>query len=185
MNLAILANHLDCRGLPREKVLRCAFLNSYFKAEQKYPLDDAIIAHVYSNGFKFQPSKWKKIDEIPFDFIRRRVSVMLETDDRHSRFFGRLMVTKGALLEVIKVCSFIENFDKDEISTFSSNDYQRILNLSEEFSNEGLRVIAVAIKKLEMVCLSWLPGLKCLQLCLSFLFSCQYHRFLIYIALQD
>ncbi|XP_039684459.1 magnesium-transporting ATPase, P-type 1 isoform X2 [Medicago truncatula] len=150
MNHAILVNHLDCRGLPREKVLRYAFLNSYFKAEQKYPLDDAILAHVYSNGFKFQPSKWKKIDEIPFDFIRRRVSVMLETDDRHSRFFGRFMVTKGALLEVIKVCSFIENFDKDEISTFSSNDYQRILNLTEELSNEGLRVIAVAIKKVEM-----------------------------------
>ncbi|XP_058731545.1 uncharacterized protein LOC131603260 [Vicia villosa] len=148
MNHAILVNHLDCRGLPREKVLRYAFLNSYFKTEQKYPLDDAILAHVYSNGFKFQPSKWKKINEIPFDFIRRRVSVMLETDDR--QFFGRFMVTKGALLEVIKVCSFIENFDKDEISTFSSDDYQRILNLSEELSNEGLRVIAVAIKKLEM-----------------------------------
>ncbi|KAI5384547.1 hypothetical protein KIW84_071523 [Lathyrus oleraceus] len=150
MNHAILVNHLDCRGLPQEKVLRYAFLNAYFKTEQKYPLDDAILAHVYSNGFKFQPSKWKKINEIPFDFIRRRVSVMLETDDRHSQFFGRFMVTKGALLEVIKVCSFIENFDKDEISTFSSDDYQRILNLSEELSNEGLRVIAVAIKKLEM-----------------------------------
>lgn len=150
MNHAILVNHLDCRGLPQEKVLRYAFLNAYFKTEQKYPLDDAILAHVYSNGFKFQPSKWKKINEIPFDFIRRRVSVMLETDDRHSQFFGRFMVTKGALLEVMKVCSFIENFDKDEISTFSSDDYQRILNLSEELSNEGLRVIAVAIKKLEM-----------------------------------
>ncbi|KAK2438497.1 plasma membrane ATPase [Trifolium repens] len=150
MNHAILVNHLDCRGLPREKVLCYAFLNSYFKTEQKYPLDDAIQAHVYSNGFKFQPSKWKKIDEIPFDFIRRRVSVMLETDDKHSQLSGRLMVTKGALLEVINVCSFIENFDTNEICTFSSDDYQRILNLSEELSNEGLRVIAVAIKKLEM-----------------------------------
>lgn len=151
MNHAILVNHLDCRGIAQEKVLRYAFLNSYFKTDQKYPLDDAILAHVYSNGFRFQPSKWKKIDEIPFDFIRRRVSVILETEDSHSQFFDRVMVTKGALLEVMRVCSFIENFDKDEISTFSSNDYQRILNLSEELSNEGLRVIAVAIRKLEMV----------------------------------
>ncbi|XP_073225520.1 uncharacterized protein [Cicer arietinum] len=150
MNHAILVNHLDCRGLPQEKVLRYAFLNSYFKTEQNYPLDDAILAHVYANGFKFQPSKWKKIDEIPFDFIRRRVSVILETEDRHTQFFGRFMVTKGALLEVMKVCSFIENFDKHEISTFSSDDYQRILNLSEELSNEGLRVMAVAIKKLHI-----------------------------------
>ncbi|KAL2647964.1 hypothetical protein AAZV13_05G147600 [Glycine max] len=150
MNHAIMVNHLDCRGLPQEKILRYAFLNSYFKSDQKYPLDDAILAFVYSNGFRFQPSKWRKIDEIPFDFIRRRVSVILETEGGHSQFFGRFLLTKGALLEVLRVCSFIENFDKDEISPFSSNDYQRILNLSEDLSNEGLRVIAVAIRKLEM-----------------------------------
>ncbi|KAL2616382.1 hypothetical protein AAZV13_08G123500 [Glycine max] len=137
-------------GLPQEKVLRYAFFNSYFKSDQKYPLDDAILAFVYSNGFRFQPSKWRKIDEIPFDFIRRRVSIILETEDKHSQFFGRFLVTKGALLEVLRVCSFIENFDKDEISPFSSDDYQRILNLSEDLSNEGLRVIAVAIRKLKM-----------------------------------
>jgi len=153
MNHAIMVNHLDYSGLPQEKVLRFAFLNSYFKTDQKYPLDDAILAFVYSNGFRFQPSKWRKIDEIPFDFIRRRVSVIMETEDRHSQFFGRFMVTKGALLEVLKVCSFIENFDKDEICLFSSDDYQRILNLSEDISNEGLRIIGVAIRKLEMVCL--------------------------------
>ncbi|XP_057420541.1 uncharacterized protein LOC130714637 isoform X2 [Lotus japonicus] len=150
MNHAIMVNHLDCRGLPQEKVLRFAFLSSYFKTDHNFPLDDAIMAHVYSNGFRFQPSKWRKVDEIPFDFIRRRVSVILETEDMHSQFFGRYMVTKGALEEVMRVCSFIENFDKDGISTFSLDDYQRILNLSEELSNEGLRVIAVAIRKLEM-----------------------------------
>ena len=149
MNRAIMVNHVDSRGLPQEKVLRFAFLNSYFKTDQKYPLDDAILAYVCTNGFRFQPSKWRKVDEIPFDFIRRRVSVILETDDRHSPFFGRFMVTKGALLEVIRVCSFIENSD-EEISFFSSDDYQRILNLSEELSNEGLRVIGVAIRKLRM-----------------------------------
>ena len=156
MNHAIMVNHLDCRGLPQEKVLRYAFFNSYFKSDQKYPLDDAILAFVYSNGFRFQPSKWRKIDEIPFDFIRRRVSVILETEGGHSQFFGRFLLTKGALLEVLRVCSFIENFDKDEISPFSSDDYQRILNLSEDLSNEGLRVIAVAIRKLKMVCLYFL-----------------------------
>ncbi|WVZ23028.1 hypothetical protein V8G54_001572 [Vigna mungo] len=150
MNHAVMVNHLDYRGLPQEKVLRYAFLNSYFKTDQKYPLDDAILAFVYSNGFRFRPSLWRKIDEIPFDFIRRRVSVILETEDRHSKFFGRFMVTKGALLEVLKVCSFIENFEQDEISPFSFDDYQRILNLSEDISNEGLRILGVAIRKLEM-----------------------------------
>ncbi|KAL2343095.1 hypothetical protein Fmac_004380 [Flemingia macrophylla] len=151
MNHAIMVNHLDCRGLSQEKVLRYAFLNSYFKSDQKYPLDDAILAYVYSNGFKFQPSKWRKIDEIPFDFIRRKVSVILETGDIHSKFFGRYMITKGALLEVLRVCSYIENFNKDETSIFTTYDYQRILNLSEDLSNEGLRILGVAIRKLEML----------------------------------
>lgn len=174
MNHAIFVNHVDCWGLPQEKVLRYAFLNSYFKTDQKYPLDDAILAHVYSNGFKFQPSKWRKIDEIPFDFIRRRVSVVLETEDRHLQFFGRFVVTKGALLEVMRVCSFIEHFHKDEISTFSLDDYQRILNLSETLSNEGLRVMAVAIKKLEMVRLTSLPHLfSFFPLLIFCFFSCQ------------
>ncbi|KAG2410463.1 Calcium-transporting ATPase [Vigna angularis] len=150
MNHAVMVNHLDYRGLPQENVLRYAFLNSYFKTDQKYPLDDAILAFVYSNGFRFRPSLWRKIDEIPFDFRRRRVSVILETEDRHSEFFGRFMVTKGALLEVLKVCSFIENFEQDEVSPFSFDDYQRILNLSEDISNEGLRILGVAIRKLEM-----------------------------------
>ncbi|XP_054805949.1 uncharacterized protein LOC129308679 [Prosopis cineraria] len=153
MNRAIMVNHLDCQGITQEKVLRFAFLNSYFKTDQKYPLDDAILAFVYSNGFRFQPSKWMKIDEIPFDFIRRRVSVIIETEsrmeDRESQLSGRFMVTKGALEEVMRVCSFIENFNNNEVSKFSSDDYNRILSLAEGLSNEGLRIIGVAIKKLE------------------------------------
>ncbi|XP_030922796.1 uncharacterized protein LOC115949648 [Quercus lobata] len=154
MNRAIMVNHLDCQGLPKEKVLRFAFLNSYFKTDQKYPLDDAILAYVYTNGYRFQPSKWSKIDEIPFDFIRRRVSVILETqsyaEDRNHQFLKRFMVTKGALEEVMKVCSFIEHVDSGAISTLSSEDYQRILSMAEEVSNEGLRTIGVAIKRLKL-----------------------------------
>lgn len=155
MNRAIMVNHLDSQGLPKEKVLRFAFLNSYFKTDQKYPLDDAILAYVYTNGYRFQPSKWSKIDEIPFDFIRRRVSVILETEsyaeDRNHQLLKRFMVTKGALEEVMKVCSFIEHVDSGEISTLSSEDYQRILCIAEEVSNEGLRTIGVAIKRLKLV----------------------------------
>ncbi|GMY11413.1 Magnesium-transporting ATPase, P-type 1 [Fagus crenata] len=154
MNRAIMVDHLDSLGLAKEKVLQFAFLNSYFKTDQKYPLDDAILAYVYTNGFRFQPSKWKKRDEIPFDFIRRRVSVILETEshaeDRNHQFLDRFMVTKGALEEVMKVCSFIEHIDSGAISTLSPEDYQRILSMAEAISNEGLRTIAVAIKRLKL-----------------------------------
>ncbi|KAL6959439.1 hypothetical protein U1Q18_039590, partial [Sarracenia purpurea var. burkii] len=154
MNSAMMVNHFDSWGLPKEKVLCFGFLNSYFKTEQKYPLDDAILAYVYTNGYRFQPSKWVKIDEIPFDFTRRRVSVILETEliaeDKNGPFFDRIVITKGALEEVIKICSFIEQVDKGEIAIFSEEDHQRILNMGEELSNDGLRVLGVAMKRLEL-----------------------------------
>ena len=153
MNHAIMVNHLDSWGSPREKVLRFAFLNSYFKSDQKDPLDDAILAFVYTNGYRFQPSKWRKIDEIPFDFMRRKVSVILETESnpkgRNSQPFYRFMITKGALEEVMKVCSYVEHVDRGEITALSAEDYYRILNVVEELSNEGLRVIGVAVKNLQ------------------------------------
>lgn len=157
MNRAIMVNHLDSWGLPKEKVLRFAFLNAYFKTEQKYPLDDAILAYVYTNGYRFQPSKWKKIDEIPFDFVRRRVSVILEAESNAKentyQSLERFVVTKGALEEIINLCSFIDHINQDAITTFSSEDQQRILNMGEELSYEGLRVIGVATKRLQGVCL--------------------------------
>lgn len=156
MNQAIMIDHLDSWGTQREQVLQFAFLNSYFKTDQKYPLDDAILAHVYTNGFRFQPSKWTKIDEIPFDFIRRKVSVIIETEspatERNKKSPDRFVVTKGAIEEVMKVCSYIESSDCGGIMPFSFEEYQRILNLTEEISNEGLRLLGVAIKKLTTVC---------------------------------
>ncbi|XP_057972496.1 uncharacterized protein LOC131160660 [Malania oleifera] len=154
MDHAIMVSHLDSWALPQEKVLRFAFLNAYFKIEQKYPLDDAILAYVYTNGYRFQPSKWKKLDEIPFDFIRRRVSVILETEsnskEKNHQFLDRFLITKGALEEVMNICCFIEHVDTGAVITFSSEDRQRILNIAEDLSNDGLRVIGVAIKRLKM-----------------------------------
>ncbi|XAR73449.1 Magnesium-importing ATPase [Bertholletia excelsa] len=149
MNCAMMVNHFDSWGLPKEEVLHFGFLNAYFKTEQKYPLDDAILAYVYTNGYRFQPSKWTKIDEIPFDFARRRVSVILEREWTKKEK-TRIVITKGALEEVLKACSFVEHVDTGEITTFSTEDQIRILNMEEELSNDGLRVIGVAMKRLDM-----------------------------------
>ncbi|KAI8029715.1 Magnesium-transporting ATPase, P-type 1 [Camellia lanceoleosa] len=148
-NCAIMINHFDSWGSSEEKVLCFGFLNAYFKTEQKYPLDDAILAYVYTNGYRFQPSKWTKIDEIPFDFTRRRVSVILEMELNAKDKSNRIVITKGALEEVIKICSFIEHIDSGEIARFSVEDHQRILNMGEELSNDGLRIIGVAMKRIE------------------------------------
>lgn len=167
MNRAIMIDHVDCWRTQRDQILQFAFLNSYFKTDHKYPLDDAITAYVYTNSFRFQPSKWSKVDEIPFDFIRRRVSIILETnlgvgDNRSRKPHDRLMVTKGALEEVMKVCSYVDHYDKGGVTPFSDEEYQRIVNLGEEISNEGLRILGVAIKRLPMVCL---------RMCLHFGYS--------------
>lgn len=173
MNTAIMVNYFDSWGSSKEKVLSYAFLNAYFKTQQKYPLDNAIMAYVYTNGFRFQPSRWSKIDEIPFDFTRRRVSVILETrlNEKNNYFHDRVVVTKGALEDVIKVCSFIEHVDDGDIMAFSEEDCQRILNMAEELSADGLRILGVGVKSLGTVC----SDLFLLLLHLSFVSFLSFH----------
>ncbi|KAK6923381.1 Cation-transporting P-type ATPase, N-terminal [Dillenia turbinata] len=153
MDKVLMTDHLDSLGLSKEEVLRFAFLNAYFKTEQKNPIDNAILAYVYTNGYRFQPSKWRKIDEIPFDFTRRRVSIILEEEYIEARntpnTLKRYMVTKGALEEVMKICRFIQHVDSRAITKFSSEDYQRIQSMGEVLSNDGLRVLGVAMKRLK------------------------------------
>ncbi|KAI3879224.1 hypothetical protein MKW98_028791 [Papaver atlanticum] len=150
----IMVHHLDSSGLPKERVLRFAFLNSYFKTELRNPVDEAILAHVYSNGYRFEQSKCKKIDEIPFDFTRRRVSVIIEADsetkDRSYPHFStdKIVVTKGALEEVLQVCSFCDHADSGSTITLSVEDQYKILHMGEELSNDGLRVLGVATRRL-------------------------------------
>ncbi|KAI5669801.1 hypothetical protein M9H77_19654 [Catharanthus roseus] len=152
MNTAILINYFDSWGSPKEKVLHFAFLNAYFKTQQRYPLDDAIMAYAYTNGFRFQPSEWSKIDEIPFDFTRRYVSVILERQvngkDKSNCSNDRVVITKGALEDVIKVCSYIEQVDCGDVQKISIENRQNITNLAEELSNEGLRLLGVAYRML-------------------------------------
>ena len=92
-----LEQHVDPQGKPSERVLELAYLNSFFETGLKSPLDEAILAHE-----NIDVSAWKKIDEVPFDFERRRVSVLLDKGD------GRLLVVKGASEEIIGLCTHYE-----------------------------------------------------------------------------
>lgn len=67
-------------------------------------------------------------------------------------FSGRVVISKGALEEVIKVCSFVKHVDGTEMMALSLEDYERILKMAEELSSDGLRLLGVAIKRLETVC---------------------------------
>ncbi|XP_008775199.2 magnesium-transporting ATPase, P-type 1-like isoform X2 [Phoenix dactylifera] len=156
MDRVIVIHHLDSWGFPSERVLKFAFLNSYFKTELKGPIDDAILAYVYTNGYRFQSSKWRKIDEVPFDFIRRRMSVIVETDlntildDTCPGIeTASCVITKGALEEVLNICTSIEQIDSGVTAALTPEDRSRVLQKSEELSNDGLRVLGVAIRKMK------------------------------------
>ncbi len=93
-----LEQHVDPQGRPSERVLELAYLNSFFETGLKSPLDEAILAHEH-----IDVSAWKKIDEVPFDFERRRVSVLLDKGET------RWLVVKGASEEIIGLCTHYED----------------------------------------------------------------------------
>nr|CAD1825138.1 unnamed protein product [Ananas comosus var. bracteatus] len=155
MDRVIMVHHLDAWGFSNEIILRFAFLNSYFKTELKGPIDDAILAYAYINGYRFQASSWRKIDEIPFNFTRRRMSVIVETslsikddENSHSADIIRYVITKGALEETLNLCTSIKHVESDANVALTSEDRQRILRMNEELSNDGLRVLGVAMRRI-------------------------------------
>ena len=89
-----LEKHVDPQGNESDRVLELAYLNSFFESGLKSPMDDAILAHQH-----IDVSGWTKIDEVPFDFERRRVSVLVE------RGADRLMIVKGAPEDVLRLCT--------------------------------------------------------------------------------
>jgi P-type Mg2+ transporter len=150
MDRFIMVHHLDIWGFPSETVLKFAFLNSYFKTALKGPVDDAILAHAYTNGYRFHASAWRKIDEFPFDFTRRRMSVVIEAMDMDVRY----IVTKGAFEEVLGVSSYMECANGMVMTaTLTMDERLRLLQMSEEMNNDGLVVLGVAIRKISKVIL--------------------------------
>jgi P-type Mg2+ transporter len=134
-NKITLVLHVDAEGKDDNKVLLFSYLNSFYQTGLKSPLDDAILEHE-----KLDISGYSKVDEVPFDFVRRRVSVVVEKD--RQRFF----VAKGAPEEVLKVCSFVE------IGGLAADLTEEVRKRAEQkyfdLSSEGFRVLGVAYKKL-------------------------------------
>ncbi len=127
--------HIDMNGNDDEKVLLYSYLNSHMQTGLKSPLDEAILKHEEINILPFT-----KIDEVPFDFVRRRVSVVVEKE--RQRFF----IAKGAPEEIFKVCSY---YELDEVISDLSEEMQKTIQQKYlDLSAEGLRVLGVAYKKL-------------------------------------
>ena len=128
-----LENHLDLNGQVSNQVLLLAYLNSYFETGLKSPLDEAILSHQL-----LDVSPWQKIDEIPFDFERRCVSVLIDDGAR------RWLVAKGAADEIVKLCTHASlqqdaaPVDMDEVNA------DRIHAQYHAMEAQGLRVLGIA-----------------------------------------
>jgi len=124
---------LSVDGHESEKVLRYAFLNAYYETGFMNPIDEAIRKYR-----PFDLSGYQKLDEVPYDFIRKRLSILISKGDTH------LMVTKGALSNVLTVCSSAEIAEGRivDIVTVKGQVQQHF----EEFSRKGFRTLGVAYK---------------------------------------
>ncbi|WP_409348138.1 magnesium-translocating P-type ATPase [Paenibacillus gyeongsangnamensis] len=138
----ILVKHLDIHGTEEKDVLEYAFLNSYHQTGLKNLLDVAVLEHADQENIAGASSAYKKIDEIPFDFNRRRMSVVLEKLGN-----GHLLICKGAMEEIVSVCSHVS--DQGHIVPLTAKTTQKVQQLVHEMNTDGLRVIAVAIKPCE------------------------------------
>lgn len=131
-----LERHLDPTGRTSRRVLELAYLNSFFETGLKSPLDDAILAHE-----KIATGTWRKIDEVPFDFERRRVSVLLDDGAK------RMLVVKGAPEDVLRLSVAYEA--EDGLGGRPLDDAARasINGQFEELSKEGFRVLGIAVRR--------------------------------------
>ncbi len=137
----VLEKYINADGSSDEKkrILRHAYFNSYFQTGLKNLMDKAILSHVKELQMEHLKDSYKKVDEIPFDFIRRRMSVVIEDNQQK-----RQIITKGAMEEVLTICSYAE-FD-GTVHRMTDEIKQKAITISEQMNKEGMRVLAVAQK---------------------------------------
>ncbi|TGK87725.1 magnesium-translocating P-type ATPase [Leptospira noumeaensis] len=129
-----LEKHVNINGESNTRVLELAYLNSFFETGLKSPLDEAILEHK-----EIQTDRWTKIDEVPFDFERRRVSVLLDPMDQKNR----MLVVKGAPEEIIQLCTHYET-GKETIEPINSIVLEKIRSVHSSLEKEGFRVLGIA-----------------------------------------
>ncbi len=132
-----LARHVDVWGEESDDVLEMAYLNSYYQTGLKNLLDVAVLEHVEVHRELKVGTAFQKVDEIPFDFNRRRMSVVVGQEG-----LPHLLICKGAVEEILSVCNTVRHGDSNEALT--DELLARIRQVTAAFNEEGLRVVAVA-----------------------------------------
>ena len=134
----VLEKYLDINGEEDLRILKHAFLNSYFQTGLRGNIDEAVVARGLTNGMKEYIDKYKLVDEVPFDFTRRRLSVIVSDGTK------RQLITKGAIEEILSICSMVDY--KGQVSPITKEIKENIRKISKNLNKNGLRVIAVCQK---------------------------------------
>lgn len=135
----VLVRHLDPSGKKSTSVLKYAYLNSFFQTGLKNLLDTAIIEKAQEKALESLSGRYFRLDEVPFDFVRRRMSVILRGND-----LSRILVCKGAVEEVLAVCTQIGDDTSKRPLTELERKQLRVLR--DSLNADGMRVLAVAWK---------------------------------------
>lgn len=132
----VLEKYLDIFGNENMNILKYAFLNSYFQTGLQGNIDEAVIARAKQNDLENLIKEYKKIDEIPFDFSRRRLSIAVEKDGKKE------LITKGAVEEILSISTKVEK--NGEILPITKEIKENIKKIVKGLNEDGLRVIAIS-----------------------------------------
>lgn len=152
MDKIVLTQHLNLFGEEDFEVLKWAYLNSFYQTGLASLLDKAVLDHVEIHDYLKVDEDFGKIDEIPFDFMRRRMSVILkQKNGKH------LMITKGAVEEMLDICSHCFDpgedrqlhIENDEVVDLDKEMRENIFGITSSLNAKGLRVLVLAVKEFE------------------------------------
>ena len=135
----VLEKYLNIKGEEDYSVLKQAFLNAYFQTGLRGSIDEAIIERANKQGLAEPVSnEFRKIDEIPFDFTRRRLSVVVTNGQKKE------LITKGAVEEILSICTQVEC--GGQVSPITNDIKNNIRRIAKDLNKQGLRVVAVCKK---------------------------------------
>ncbi|TXH04537.1 MAG: magnesium-translocating P-type ATPase [Nevskiaceae bacterium] len=135
-----LEKHVDAFGNASDDVIKHAYLNSYYQTGLKNLLDAAVLSHVEVAHANQIPGVYRLVDEIPFDFVRRRMTVVVNESGDHNE-----LICKGAVEEMLAICTSVRLMGQN--LPISEEIRQRIDELRRSYNEDGLRVIAVAYRE--------------------------------------
>ena len=134
----VLEKYLNVNGEEDSNILKYAFLNAYLQTGLKSNIDEAVVAKAKTVGIENSLKKYKKIDEIPFDFSRRCLSVAVEIDNKDE------LITKGAVEEILNICTTFEY--KGQTEKLTNEKIENMRKICKNLNKEGFRVVAICKK---------------------------------------